>query len=121
MHLAIADQTLELHLNNRERLWAFHVSPKIAVPLPQITAVSPTAPPNDPWMIRAPGTGLPGVLVAGTFYSRRGREFWYVYYTPQDPYLVLDVAEGYYKRLVLTLPDARSWATRLQNSFGVGF
>ena len=28
--------------------------------------------------IKAPGTSIPGLIKAGTFYSNRGKEFWYV-------------------------------------------
>ncbi|MFQ3679017.1 MAG: hypothetical protein SNJ60_00695 [Pseudanabaenaceae cyanobacterium] len=104
-------ETLEIRLGPWERLWACHIGERIAVPIAQIRAVATTLPPADPWMIRAPGTGLPGILAAGTFYSRRGREFWYV--TSAESVLVLDMADFYYKRLVLNVPAAETWARLL--------
>ncbi len=111
MELQRRGGVLEIRLGPWERLWSFHVGETIAVPLAQIQTVGTTLPPSDPWMIRAPGTGLPGILAAGTFYSRRGREFWYV--TAESPVLVLDVADFYYKRLVLNVPTAETWARLL--------
>ncbi|HAN44984.1 MAG TPA: hypothetical protein DCQ32_00310 [Cyanobacteria bacterium UBA8156] len=115
MELQRRGEKLEIRLGPWERLWSFHVGETITVPLGQIQAVGTTTPPADPWMIRAPGTGLPGILAAGTFYSRRGREFWYV--TSAESVLVLDVADFYYKRLVLNVAAADTWA-RLLSAVG---
>lgn len=114
MNLHITDQTLTLQMDWHERLWAFHLSSAIAIPRSEIQTVS-TDPPKMEWYaLRAPGTALPGFFVAGTYYTPRGREFWYV--TRNKPFLVLTLTDHYYKRIVLTLDDSAIWAARLAQS-----
>ncbi|MGQ9866351.1 MAG: hypothetical protein ACUVSQ_08765 [Pseudanabaenaceae cyanobacterium] len=111
MALQRRGKTLEIPLGPWERLGSCQVGATIVVPLGQIRAVGTTPPPADPWMIRAPGPSLPGIIATGTFSSRRGREFGYV--TSESSILVLDVVDFYYKRLVWTVPAAKTWARQL--------
>jgi hypothetical protein len=112
MQLALTDHQLTVHLDWQERLWAFHLSATIPIPLEQITQVS-TERPEFTWRtIRAPGTAIPGAFAAGTFYTPNGREFWYL--TGDRDYLVLHTPTDYYKRVVLTLEDNTTWADRIR-------
>jgi hypothetical protein len=113
MHLSLSSDALTLTLEPQERLWAFHWGAHITLPRSHIQGVSEGLPPLSWRVIRAPGTGLPW-LVAGTFYTERGREFWYI--TQRDRVLTLDLsAEDYYKRLILTVEDPAAWVARLQS------
>jgi hypothetical protein len=64
----------------------------------------------DPWTelrgIRAPGTGIPGVIALGTRRGRFGRDFAAVY--GHRPGIVIECSNTTYRRLVLTVgnPDA---------------
>jgi hypothetical protein len=111
MNLQITDTSIILQLDWHERLWAFHLSPRIDIPIASIRGVTVNEPRMEWYALRAPGTALPGVFVAGTYYTRRGREFWYVSRNPN--YLVLDIEGEYYKRIVLTLADNRRYADQL--------
>ncbi len=97
-----------------EKLWAFRFGKTIEIPLRHISRVSTEAPPFDWWQIRAPGTYLPGVIKAGTYYTRSGREFWYA--RPHRGFLVLELEGERYKRVVLTPEDAANWAEKLQSA-----
>jgi hypothetical protein len=112
MQLSLTDEQLIIHLDWYERLLAFHAGAMIEVPVAAITHVGIERPAFTWRTIRAPGTALPGVIAAGTFYTPTGREFWYI--TRDRDYLVLDTPGEYYKRLVLTLDDHLIWAERLQ-------
>jgi hypothetical protein len=111
MLLSLTNQKFRLELNWYEKLFAFHFGGIITTPIEQITAVSAQKPEFSWKTLRAPGTGLPGVLVAGTFYTPIGREFWYI--RGDRNYLVIDLVDEYYKRIVLTLDDHEVWAKRL--------
>lgn len=63
-----------------------------------------------PLAIRAPGTHLPGVIKAGTYYTRQGREFWYV--TAQR-FLSFELHQEPYQKIVLTTEHNQAWADRL--------
>jgi hypothetical protein len=113
MQLSCNDHHLTIDLENHERLWAFHLSRSLLIPLSQITQVSTELPEGEWRELRAPGTFLPGVIKAGTYYTPRGREFWYVVKT--DHYLVLDIQDEYYKRVVLSLEDSSEvWAEQIR-------
>lgn len=111
MKIQMTSTSLMLQLDWHERLWAFHLSPHIDVAIANIRRVSTDEPDMEWYALRAPGTAIPGVFVAGTYYTKRGREFWYVSRSPN--YLVLDIEGEYYKRIVLTLADNRQYADQL--------
>lgn len=119
MELKLANNTLAITLEGQEQVWSVRFSNTIYVPCNHITAVT-TAPPEGLWEgIRAPGTFLPGVIRAGTYYTERGREFWYVTRQNgpinQTTVLTLDLSpEEYYKRIVLSAKDCEAWGDRLQ-------
>ncbi|MEE3717905.1 hypothetical protein V2H45_14280 [Tumidithrix elongata RA019] len=114
MQLEIIDQQLKLHLAVKERLAAVHIASTIAVPLPSITHVSTVEPKSNWNEIRAPGSFVPNFIKAGTYYTARGREFWYVTKSREGKFLTLDLKDEYYKRIVLAIDDHQAWCDRLQ-------
>lgn len=117
MNLNLSQDKLEIELEWFEQLWAFTLHKLIELPLNHITRVT-TAEPQSNWAeIRAPGTFLPGVIKAGTYYTGQGREFWYV--TADRNYLTLELQEEFYQRIILTLPNSESntvWTERINQS-----
>ncbi|TVQ17395.1 MAG: hypothetical protein EA367_17670 [Leptolyngbya sp. DLM2.Bin15] len=112
MNLTLTADTFSVELEPMERFWAFHLGARIDIPRAHIQSVSSTMPPLSWRVLRAPGTGLPW-LVAGTFYTELGREFWYI--TQRDRVLTLDLtSQDYYKRLILTVEDPSAWIAQLQ-------
>jgi hypothetical protein len=112
MQLKIIDNYLRIELEGIEHLWAFYWGSAIEIKLDRIRSVS-TEKPAINWhrALRAPGTFLPGVIAAGTYYTERGREFWYM--TRSRDFLVLTVPGDYFKRIILTLDDSEFWADRI--------
>ena len=111
MKLHIDNTSLTIHLDWQERLWAFHLGPTIEIPVAHICQVSTAKPTMEWYTLRAPGTALPGLFVAGTYYTKRGREFWYMTRNPQ--FLVLDLTDHYYKRIVLTMEGNEQYAAQI--------
>ncbi len=64
--------------------------------------------------VRMPGTHLPGVLTAGTFYRREGRAFWDV----RDPEkaIVIDLTNDWYTKLVLEVAEPRATAAAIERA-----
>lgn len=114
MNLNLSENKLQIELEWFEQLWAFTLNKTIEIPLPRITRVTTEEPQSNWSEIRAPGTFLPGVIKAGTYYTRRGREFWYV--TDDKNYLTLEIDNEYYKRIVLTFVGNEVWADRINQS-----
>lgn len=106
MNLTLENSTIKIQLEPVERLWAFHLSSQIEISLASVQSVQIERPKTTWKELRSPGTYMPGLIKAGTYYTERGREFWYV--QGNQDCLCLDIAEGYYKRIVLS-EAANSW------------
>lgn len=111
MNLSIIDKILRIDLEWYEQLWAFNWDKTLEIPLAHIASVTTDEPPSSWTEIRAPGTFLPGVIKAGTYYTPRGREFWYV--TKDKDYLVLELRDEPFKKIILTLEQNQSWVQRI--------
>ena len=114
MQLTIEDKAIKIQFEPAERLWAFHLSSQIRVPLSSISSVRLERPETTWRELRSPGTYLPGVIKAGTYYTERGREFWYVQGSQRC--LCLDMTAGYYKRIVLASVAAEQWQLSIEET-----
>jgi hypothetical protein len=101
--LFISGGTLLLHVRGADQLWALKSS--LEIPLQRIIGIR--ADPNIArgWWhgIRMPGSNIPGVLTAGTFYQNGKRVFWDVH----DPAntLVIELADERYDELIVEVAD----------------
>ncbi len=113
MKLSITDDKLMLNLEWYEQLWAFNLNKTLEIPLKNIEEVT-TAEPESNWQeIRAPGTFVPGIIKAGTYYTKIGREFWYV--RQEKNYLTLKLKDEYYKKIIITIDESEFWANQIDN------
>jgi hypothetical protein len=77
-----AGDALTIHMEGMEKLWA--LKSKLDVPRAAISQVDFTS--DQPVMqdfrgfLRMPGSALPWHFVAGSFWQRHDREFWYVHF-----------------------------------------
>ena len=102
----IKDDMLHVKMNLLETIFAFRR--KFEIPLENVRRVQPEDLPLTKLYrgIRAPGTHVPGLIVAGTYYKDDRRTFWNVR-RGQD-IITVDLAEDeHYNRLVLGVEDAR--------------
>ena len=110
---------LIVKMSELEMVEALHSD--VRVPLAAVQAVRVV---DDAWPelrgIRAPGTGIPGVIAVGTRRGPFGKDFAVVH--GRERAVVVDLAGADYARLVVTTPDADSVAAeirrRLAPSFG---
>lgn len=114
MQLSITGNQLSIDLEWYEQLWAFTLNKTISIPLAHIETVTGIEPQSNWAEIRAPGTFLPGIIKAGTYYTRRGKEFWYV--TKDKDYLTLELIEEPYNRIILTLDNSQTWIDRINQA-----
>lgn len=114
MDLRIEGDRLTLTLQGAERLWAMKLSP-IVVPRAHVVRAEAALPPATWRQIRAPGTFLPGVIKAGTYYTDRGKEFWYTLRSRKDNPLTIELEGEPYRRLVLTPDGPPGWSERINS------
>lgn len=111
MKLEISDGKLKIDLGDLEKVLAIRGGFKI--PLEHIVKVGTEAHRTGWKEIRAPGAHLPGVVKAGTYYTPRGREFWYV---TEKGVLVLELENEPYKRIVLSIDKNKEWVERIKEA-----
>jgi hypothetical protein len=117
MILSLVGDRLTLQWEWYEQLWAFNFNQTFDIPLTHIEAVTIDEPLSSWQEIRAPGSFLPGVIKAGTYYTNRGKEFWYV--TSDRNYLVLALHDESYQRIILTLEGNESWQERIHEALNL--
>jgi hypothetical protein len=90
--LSIAEGKLTLHVRGADKLWAFKSS--LEIPLVHIAVVRADPEAARGWYhgIRMPGTNVPGVITAGTFYQEGKRVFWDVHHPEKT--IVINLHDG---------------------------
>lgn len=85
------------------KLWAF--KSQIQIPLKHIRSVRQDAEALKCWWHgwRAPGTHIPGLITAGTFYEANKRIFWDVHNTEKA--VIIDVVHDEYNQLIVEVED----------------
>lgn len=115
--LSVEGDELLLDVTGLEKLEGFHGN--IRVPVESVRSVRCT---DDPWPelrgIRAPGTGVPGVIAAGTRRGGGTKDFAVVH--GRGPAVVVDLECAEYGRLVVTEADSESAAADLNRQLGLG-
>jgi len=113
--LQVEGDELVVTMHTSEELGALHGS--IRVPLAAVRSVRAV---DDPWTelrgIRAPGTGIPGVIALGTLRGSFGKDFAAVYH--HRPGVVVELQGAEYSRLVVTADDAVEVAARIAAADG---
>jgi hypothetical protein len=97
-----------------DKLWA--LKSELEIPVSHIRAARADPEPARGWWhgLRLPGTQIPGVLTAGTFYQSDGA----VFYDVHDPErtVVIDLDHEHYKRLVIEVEKPAHVVTLLQSA-----
>lgn len=110
MRIETKGSQLVILLEGMERLWALKAS--ICLKAEDVTSITwHEEKPAPPFALRAPGTGLPGVLCAGSFWRRSGWEFWYLRMR-MPGFLVITTKGRRYKVLRLTTDEATGFLVR---------
>ncbi len=111
--IELTDQELIVHLGFWEALAACRRS--IRVPLAHVRGATDDE--GYSWSdmgTRAPGTHLPGVLAAGTFYKKGDKQF--VYLGRNSHPVVIELSDESWTRIVVGVPDARGTAALINSA-----
>jgi len=102
--LSVADGRLILHVRGADKLWAFKSS--LEIPLQHVAGIRADSTIAHGWWhgIRMPGTNIPGVLTAGTFYQDGKRVFWDVH--NPDNTIVIELRDERYSELIVEVEDS---------------
>jgi hypothetical protein len=114
MNLTLTNSGFNIQLEPLEQLFSFHIGEQIQVSFEHLQGARLERPESTWRELRSPGSYVPGWIKAGTYYTERGREFWYS--IQGKPCLCLDFTEGYYKRIVVGSDQAEQWHAQIQNA-----
>jgi hypothetical protein len=116
VELSIRGDKLRLQVKGLDRLWAMRS--RLDIPLASVRGVR-----ADPRVARglwkgvsAPGTHIPGLIIAGTFYQDDKRIFWDVH----DPErtVVIDLVGQRFDQLIVEVNDPDSVVKMLEGAIG---
>jgi hypothetical protein len=107
MKINIYNGNLNIQLKGAEKIWA--LKGKMSVPLSAITCVRIGKPVVYNFAFRLPGTFVPCVIKAGTYWSRsQGWEFWYVTRKYFGKALILGVNYNKFSKIVLGIDNVEA-------------
>lgn len=114
----LAENTLIVHLRGMDRLWA--LKSRLQIPLTHVVGAEVDPQVAQGWRkgVRAPGTQVPGVITAGTFYQDGERVFWDVHDPERS--VVIHLRDERYARLVIEVDDPTATAVAIQGALGEG-
>ena len=112
--LSLAEGKLTLYVRGADKLWAFKSS--LEIPLVHIAGVRADPEVARGWYhgTRMPGTNVPDVITAGTFYQDGKRAFWDVHHP--DKTIVIDLHHERYNELVVEVDDPDAAVRFIQNA-----
>lgn len=116
IEITVDDELLRIRLGFWDKLYCLHGDFEIPVGHVEGVAVAPLRLVPQEGM-RLPGTGLPGVIRAGSYSTGATRDFWDV--RKAEQVLVIQLRPGAeYRRLVLQLPDPKATALAVRPVVG---
>jgi hypothetical protein len=112
--LSIEQGKLMLHVRGADKLWTFKSS--LEIPLVHIVRVRVDSEAARGWYhgMRMPGTNVPGVITAGTFYQDGKRVFWDVHHPEKT--IVIDLHDERYNELVVEVDDPEAAVRLIHNA-----
>lgn len=112
--VSVEGDRVRFEVRGLDKLWA--LKSELEFPLAHIREVRIDPEPARGWWkgIRFPGTQIPGVLTAGTFYQH-GEAIFYDVHDPEQT-IVLELDHEHYGRLVIEVDDPPAVTATLQSA-----
>ncbi|MGB8579747.1 MAG: hypothetical protein WCD47_02915 [Candidatus Sulfotelmatobacter sp.] len=116
--LSISGDRLVLDVRGADKLWALKSS--LEIPLAHVTEIRADASVTRGWWhgLRMPGTNVPGVITAGTFYQDGKRIFWDVH-RPENT-VVIELKDERYNELIVEVADPEDAVKIVKSALGRG-
>jgi hypothetical protein len=111
VEVAIHGTHVLIEVKGLDKLWAF--KGQLEIPVAHIRGVRADPTIARGWWkgIKAPGTSIPGVIRAGTFYQDDKRVFWDVH--DPDKTVVIDLHDERYDQLIVEVADPAATVSQL--------
>lgn len=112
--LTVAEGKLIVNVRGADKFWALKSSLEIA--LSHVAGVRADPEIARGWWhgLRMPGTNVPGVITAGTFYQDGNRVFWDVH--DPEKTIVIDLHDETFNQLVVEVADPETAVKLIENA-----
>jgi len=116
VRVSIHGDRVRFEVEGWDKLWA--LKSHLEIPLAHIRAVRVDPESARGWWhgLRLPGTQIPGILTAGTFYQSDGAVFFDVHDPEQT--VVIDLDHEHYQRLVIEVEQPTDVVETLRSAIG---
>lgn len=103
VEITVNSETAIFEVSGWDKVWALRS--RLEIPLIHIRAVRSDPEAAQGWWhgIKAPGTNVPRVITAGTFYQHGRRVFWDVHEPART--IVIELSHEHYDELVIEVAD----------------
>ena len=114
--VSIAGERIHFTVEGWDKFWALKSS--LDIPLEHVVSVRIDPEPARGWYhgLKLPGSSIPGILTAGTFYQKDGWVFFDVH--DPDKTIVLELDHEHYKRLVIEVADPAATVALIEKTRG---
>lgn len=104
--IELTADTMIVHVTGADRIFA--LKSQLVIPLEHVVGAAGDEEEARRWYhgVRAPGTQLPGVITAGTFYQHGERVFWDVHHPERA--VALSLRDERYAKLVVEVQDPQA-------------
>ncbi len=110
--LEFAERDLTIRVQGADKFWA--LKSELKIPLDHIVDVTYDPEIAKAWYhgLKMPGSQIPGVLTAGTFYKAGEKVFWDVHHA--DKTIVIHLKDESYHKLVIEVNDPQYEIARIE-------
>ncbi|MFZ0707379.1 MAG: hypothetical protein WAM71_17395 [Candidatus Korobacteraceae bacterium] len=114
--LDVSEGKLLVSVRGADKVWALKSS--LEIPLEHITSIRTDPTIAKGWWhgLKSPGTHVPGVITAGTYYTRHQKTFWDIH--NPDRAIVIELRDESYDRLVVEVADPESAIALIESVSG---
>ena len=114
----LTESALIVHVQGMDRIWA--LKSRLEITLAHVVGAEIDPEVAQGWRkgLRAPGTHVPGVITAGTFYQEGERVFWDVH--DSEKAVVIHLKDERYARLVIEVDEPPATAAAIQRALSEG-
>lgn len=103
--------TVRIEITSWDKIWSFKGS--LTIPQDSIIRAYKHDGKLKPPFWRCPGTAIPGVIIAGTYYGRGRKEFWNTHFRDT---IVFDLKDVEYTRIVIDVEDPDKILAEFENT-----
>lgn len=114
MQFVFDKKSLTIEFQGREQVWALKAKVTILKKNIQLVQFLPLFNDWRKWEVRLPGTGMPGKLVAGSFWTEEGWDFLYLT-NPHgwiNPFvhnvLFIETNQQKFRRIIISVPESEA-------------